>query len=102
MPILNNGGEYFLDDIISDIADPKPPITLCSSKEKTAFLSFICLFISFSSSGFIVWTLITLAPIPLDSKFLCAFNASDVNEPQTKMQTSLPSTNFTVFPILKL
>ena len=70
-PILSTGVGAFADKQ-SQTAEPKPPITECSSTVTTLPVALAAAITSSSSNGLIVWMLITLASIPSAASFSAA------------------------------
>ena len=81
---------------------PRPPKKLCSSAV-TIHLVLETLFnMASSSSGLMVWILITSAEIPCSFNISAAFKASQTKCPVATIVTSFPSCSFIALPISKI
>ena len=77
-----------LRESTSQTAEPRPPITECSSTVTTFPHSLAAETIRSSSIGFIVWMFITLAFIPSAASFSAAANDSETQSPVAIIATS--------------
>jgi len=90
----------FLTNTLATLS-PNPPKKLCSSAVTTHPVFETDFIIAFSSKGFIVCMFITSAETPCLFKIFEASKASQTKWPVAIIVTSLPSSNFTAFPISK-
>ena len=78
---------------------PSPPAIWCSSAETAQPVLAIDFRIASSSSGLIVWMLITSAEMPCSARIASASMAFQTKCPVAKMVTSVPSIKVMAFPI---
>ena len=86
----------------SHTAPPKPPIIECSSTVTTLPVSLAAATISSSSSGLIVWILITFASIPSAASFSAASREAATQSPFATIVRSFPSRRTMPLPISNL